>query len=570
MKVTKPSVAASGTQSSFGWQWVAGFFAALFLVLEIYWPAVHGPFIFDDEYLPFFDPGFLETGLSRMTVLQRPLLMLSFWLNLYQSGLDPFPYHLVNVLLHFVNGCLVFAVMRQILDLIQVQAKDRDLLAAFSSLLFLVHPVNTESVAYVASRSECLALTFFLSSFFLFLRSRKNGIRWAAATGVILLFACSFLSKEHAAVLPVLLVWTDYCFRQGSFREALQRNWRLYAPLVFMGAAGTIFVYRVLAAADTAGFRVMPWQHYFYTQWRALWVYLRLYVLPAGLNADYEFPISRSPFDHMAVLGLLGLLALLGTAFFFRKRLPLAFYGFIVFLILIAPTSSVVPIKDALAERRLYLPFLGLLLVTCDLVRQWKAPRPRRIAAMSAVLIVFSYLTYARSAVWSNPLLLWQDTAEKSPHNARAHFQLAMVHYTNERCAESMKHFANAEKAGYKQHSLYLDWGLAHLCLNQFEEALAKLRKAAAIENTGHVRSQIGMALARQQKYDEAIAELNEAARLDPGYDMTYAYRGRIFLIRGEFEKAEADFRQALTLRPDNDTALQGMAELRQRRGSGR
>jgi tetratricopeptide (TPR) repeat protein len=189
---------------------------------------------------------------------------------------------------------------------------------------------------------------------------------------------------------------------------------------------------------------------------------------------------------------------------------------------------------------------------------------------MGAVLIVFSYLTYARSAVWSNPLLLWQDTVEKSPHNARAHFQLAMVHYTNERCAESMKHFADAEKTGYKQHSLYLDWGLAHLCLNQFDEALAKLRQAASMENTGHVRSQIGMVLARQQKYDEAINELNEAAKLDSAYDMTYAYRGRIFLIRGEFDKAEADFRQALALRPDNETARQGMAELTQRRGSGR
>jgi tetratricopeptide (TPR) repeat protein len=570
MKVTKPSAAATGAQSASGWQWAAGFFAALFLVLEIYWPAVHGQFIFDDEYLPFFDPGFLENGLSRMTVLQRPLLMLSFWLNLYQSGLDPFPYHLVNILLHFVNGCLVFAVMRQILDLAQLQAKDRDLLAAFSSLLFLVHPVHTESVAYVASRSESLALVFFLSSYYLFLRTRNNGIGWAGALGVILLFACSFLSKEHAAVLPVLLIWTDYSFRQGSPWEAVKRNWRLYAPLVLMGAAGLVFVYRVIAAADTAGFRVMPWQHYFYTQWRALWVYLRLYVLPVGLNADYDYPISRSPFDHMAVLGLLGLLALLGAAFYFRKRLPLAFYGLIVFLILIAPTSSVVPIKDAVAERRLYLPFLGLLLVTCDLLRQWKAPRSRWIAAMGAVLIVFSYLTYARSALWSNPLLLWQDTVEKSPHNARAHFQLAMVHYTNERCAESMKHFADAEKTGYKQHSLYLDWGLAHLCLNQFDEALAKLRQAASMENTGHVRSQIGMVLARQQKYDEAINELNEAAKLDSAYDMTYAYRGRIFLIRGEFDKAEADFRQALALRPDNETARQGMAELTQRRGSGR
>lgn len=568
MKVTKPKADQAVSSSAFGWPWIAGFVAAFLLLLEIYWPAVHGQFIFDDEYLPFFDPGFLENGLSRLGVLQRPLLMVSYWLNLNQSGLEPFSYHLVNILLHFANGCLVFVVMRQVLELVQVEGQERDLLAAFSALVFLVHPVNTESVAYVAGRSESLALLFFLGSYYLFLRARKGGIGWGGAAGVIVLFGCSFLSKEHAAVLPALLIWTDLCFRDRSAVEAVKRNWRLYAPLVVMGGAGLVFVYRVIASADTAGFRVMPWQHYFYTQWRALWVYLRLYVLPAGLNADYDFPISRSPFDHMAIAGLVGLLVLAGAAFSFRKRFPLAFYGLVVFLILIAPTSSVVPIKDALAERRLYLPFIGLLMITCDLLRQWKASRSSWMAAMGAVLLVFSYLTYARSAVWSDPLQLWQDTVTKSPHNARAHFQLAMVHYTSERCAESMKHFAEAEKAGYKQHSLYLDWGLAHLCLNQFDEALVKLRKAASIENTGHVRSQIGMVLARQQKFDEAIAELNEAAKLDSGYDMTFAYRGRIYLIRGDLEKAEADFRQALTLRPDNETAREGMAELKQRRGT--
>ncbi|MBL8227700.1 MAG: tetratricopeptide repeat protein [Bryobacterales bacterium] len=575
MKATKPKAEAAATPSGFGWKWIAGFLGAFIVLLEIYWPAVSGPFLFDDEYLPFFDPGFLENGLSRLSVLQRPMLMVTFWLNLKQSGLEPFSYHVVNIVLHFVNACLVFAVMRRALDLITVNDPERNLLAAFSALLFLVHPVHTESVAYVAGRSEGLALVFFLASYYVFLRnreqgSREQGIGWPASIAVIALFGAAFLSKEHAVVLPVLLIWTDLCFRECSWMEAVKRNWRLYAPLVLMGTLGGVFVYRVLAAADTAGFRVMPWQHYFYTQWRALWVYLRLYAFPLGLNADYDYAISRSPVDHLAIVGLIALAALFAATFSFRKKLPLAFYGLIVFLILIAPTSSVVPIKDAVAERRLYLPFIGLLMVTCDLLRQWKPSRSALMPAMGTVLLVFAYLTYARSAVWSNPQLLWEDTAAKSPHNARAHFQLAMVHYTNERCAESLKHFANAEKTGYKQHSLYLDWGLAHLCLNQFDEALAKLRRASVIENTGHVRSQIGMVLARQQKYAEALVELNEAVKLDSGYDMTYAYRGRIFFIQGEMDKAEADFRQALTLKPDNEVARQGLAEIAQRRGPAR
>ncbi|MCS7025815.1 MAG: tetratricopeptide repeat protein [Bryobacteraceae bacterium] len=570
MKATKAKVGTAAPKATPAWWWVAGFAAAFFLLLEIYWPAVNGPFVFDDEYLPFFDPGFLEHGLSRLGLLQRPLLMVSYWLNLKQSGLEPFSYHLVNITLHFVNSCLVFFLMKKALEWVSLEPGERRLLAAFSALLFLVHPVHTESVAYIAGRSETLSVAFFLASYLVFLGRREQGLSWGASAAVILLFGAAFLSKEHAVVLPALILWTDLYFRTRDWREAIWRNWRLYAPLALMAAVGGLFVWRVLAAADSAGFRVMPWQHYFYTQWRAIWVYLRLYVLPIGLNADYDFPISRTPFDHMAIVGLMGLVLLLATAIAFRKHLPLALFGLVAFLLLLAPTSSVVPIKDAVAERRLYLPFFGLLLVTCDLLRSWKASKTAKLTVMGVWLALFAYLSYARSAVWGDPQKLWEDTVSKSPHNARAHFHLAMVHYTQERCAESLKHFANAEKAGYREHSLYVDWGLAHLCLNQFEEALAKLRQAAALENTGHVRSQIGMVLARQQKYAEALAELNEAAKLDSNYDMTFAYRGRIFLIQGELEKAEADFRRALALKPDNETARQGLAEIAGRKGLAR
>lgn len=562
MKKSKLSTEASGPSR---WPWIAGLFAAFFAVLEIYWPAVNGPFVFDDEYLSFLDPGFLENGLTRIGFFQRPLLTASYWMNLRFSGPEPFSFHLTNIFLHFLNGLLVYLIVRKVLEL---AGSKNDLVSAFAAALFLVHPVQTESVAYVAGRSETMSVLLLLGSFALFLYTRRNGIGWVAAAGVTLLFGAAFLTKEHAAVLPGLLILTDVFWNQNGAVDAVKRNWRLYAPIFIMGAAGVLFVARIIFTADTAGFRVMPWYQYFFTQWRAVWVYIRLFVAPFDLNADYAFPISHSPMEHFAVLGLIGLAAVLGVAWFYRKQYPMALYGLLVFLLLLAPTSSVVPIKDTLAERRLYLPFIGLLFVACDLLRSWKSSRNVQVAAMSAVLLVFAYTTYARSAVWGDPVRLWEDTVAKSPHNARAQFQLAVVHYTHERCAEAITHFAKAESLGYKDDTLYVDWGLAHNCLKQFDEALAKLRRAALYKDTAHLRAHIGMVLAQQNRLDEALESLNSAAALDGGYELTYVFRGNVHFLRQDLDKAEADFRQALALKPDDEVARQGLAAVAQRRGS--
>ncbi|MBI3684469.1 MAG: hypothetical protein HY235_29185 [Acidobacteria bacterium] len=570
----RPQAAPAGVkqaESGFSRWRLALLAAAFFLTLEAYWPSVQGPFLFDDEYLPFMTPGFVEKGVVELTA--RPLLTAGFWLNAKLFGLEPFSYHLINVLLHFINGVLIFLAVRKLLEMAEEQVARREWLAALAGAVFLLHPVQTESVAYVAGRSESFSLLFFLSAYSLFLYKRHDGIGWNAAAGVLGLFCAAFLTKEHTAVLPALLVWTDVFFRDGRRPlDMVRRNWRLYVPLAVAAAAGLVLVWRVLVMSATAGFAMkeLPWHHYFFTQWRALWVYLRLFVLPVGLNADYDFALSRGPLEHGAIFGLIGLLILAGAAWRMRKRFPLALFGMVVFLLLIAPTSSIAPIKDPVAERRLYLPFLGLLLALCDLARAWKTTAMSKAALAAVVLAALSYGTYVRSAVWADPVRLWEDTIAKSPGNSRAHFQLAMSYYHNERCPEALKKFEDAERTGKRDHRLLVDWGLAHDCLNQSDQAMAKFREAAALENTAHVHSLIGMMLAKQNRLEESLAELNEAAKLDPAFDMTYVYRGNVYLLRKEWEQAGGDYRKALSLNPQNEAAQQGLASLAKQRGRAR
>ncbi len=567
--------AAAAASSPAGRGWITPALAAacaIGLVFLIYAPALNGPFLFDDEYLPFQAPGFLDMGINGIARLQRPLLNLSFFANALLFGMEPYSYHAFNIVLHLFNGALLYLILGKLIRMTKPETPRPETIAAFAALIFLVHPANTESVAYVAGRSECFSLVFFLAAFALFLHKREGGVSWLAAVGILALFAGAFLSKEHTAVLPALLLVTDLFYNQGSPAATVRRHWRLYAPLALLGVAGGALVWRVLSTADTAGFAMkdLPWHHYFFTQWRALWVYLKLFVFPAGLNADYDFPISRGPLDHGALFGLIGIVALLGAAFHYRKRFPLAFFGLLVFFLLIAPTSSVAPIKDPIAERRLYMPFAGLLLAVCDVLRQWSFPRLRQLTVMGFAVAALSAATCSRSAVWSDPQLLWEDTVRKSPGNSRAHFQLAMVYYTAGRCAQSLNEFEQAASTGKNDHTLLVDWGLALDCAGQPDAALVKFRDAAGLDNTAHVRSLIGMVLAKQNRLDMALDELNLAARIDANYDMTYVYRGNIYRMRREWDRAEADYREALRLNKQNQVAEQSLAELGKEKGGGR
>lgn len=552
------------------WHYALALFAFLFLTFEVYQPALNGPFIFDDAYLPFTQPEYQNAPLRGWVNNLRPVLMFSYWLNLRLSGLEPYSYHAFNIFFHLLNGLWVFLLSRRMLERVAQGNPSNLILATFAGAVFLLHPVQTESVAYVASRSEVLSVLFFHAGFVLFLTRQQKGLTFPSALGVLTLFGIASLTKEHAAVFPALLLFTDWFWGGYSF-AAIRRNWRLYVPATIVGAGALAFVFRVLRSADTAGFGMkdLPWHDYFYTQCRAIWVYIRLFFLPVGQNFDYDFAISRSLLDHGAIFGLIGLLALAAAAFVYKERFPLASYGVFVFLILLAPTSSFVPIRDVLVERRLYLPFIGLLFVSLEFLSRWKTSRTALIGTLAGVLAVLSFLTYSRNHLFGDPIALWTDTIERSPNKARPHFQLGFAHYERQRCDEAVKYYDKAAALEPPEEKLLIDWALAYDCLSRPGDALGKLHQAAAKKETAHIYSLIGMIHGKQGHREQALEALAKAESLNRRWDMTYAYRGNVYTASGELDEAEKEFRRALALDPSNPVATQGLAALRRMR-SGR
>ena len=526
---------------------------ALLVFLWAYSPVIRTGFLFDDTNQRFALPTEAGQPLSKWIGPVRPVLMFSYWMNVQISRESTLSYHVFNLSIHALAAVLVFLAVCKLLEWAAAGAALRTPLAAFGAALFLLHPLQTESVAYISGRSEALSGMLALASLTAFLYRKTEAISWPVTLAVLALFGAAVLSKEQAVVVPFVLLLTDFWWNPGFSLKGIFRNWKLYALCAAGGLAAVALFWKLILGVGTggsAGFGMKdlgPYQ-YLCTQFRALWVYIANFVLPLNLNLDWEFSISRGIFDRGSILGLLALAALAAAAWRYRARFQLASYGYFLFLIFLLPTSSILPIKDPIADRRMYLPMIGLILIALDFLLRWRIDRKALAALCAAVLLAMVGLTYARVQLWSDPVALWEDTARKSPGKSRVHFQLAQAYFDAQQFDRASIEFEKAARIEKPDYALLLDWGLALDSLHQPAQALDKLRQAAALEPKAHVYTQIGKVYAGQQQWKEAMEAFNTAQTLDPNFTPTYAYKGLVRLATGDIAGGVQECRHALEI----------------------
>ena len=468
------------------------------------------------------------------------------------------------MLLHFFNAILVFFAVRKVLGWASEEITRARILAFFAAGLFLLHPLQTEAVSYIASRSETLSVFFVLAALVVFLYRSGPTLSIARILALLALFVAAAASKEHTAVLPALFLLTDYYWNFEFSPSVIARNWKLYVPVAAGAALALAGTLRILRGNQTAGFQMkgLNWYQYFFTECRVVWAYLRLYVLPFGQNLDPDVEISRNILAHGAIVGLAALVAVSVLAWIYRRRFPIASYGWFAFLLLVAPTSSFVPIRDVMAERRLYLPFVGLLLITVEFLRRWNASRNTLAGVLAAVLVVEGGFTYQRNVLWGSETGLWSDTVTKSPNKYRPRFQLALADFHAGACGDSVEQYQKTAELAPVTWDLLLDWALAYDCAGNSAQAIAKFQEAATRHPSAHMYSQLGREYGKIGKYPEALDALAMAQRLEPGFAMTYYTLGDVHQAQGDLAQAREDYQHALALDPNNEPARTALARI--------
>ena len=409
----------------------------LLLGIASYWNSFRVPFVFDDldtiQRNPFVRFGGVEYySHLRPYLSPRSLLFLTFAFNNWLNGENPFSYHVVNVLLHILNGLLVFALARWVYRVLAPSPPEG--YALLAAAFFLVHPIQTESVTYISSRSELLSTMAYLGGLMSFVLIPEQKIGFFASLLMLFFLMLGFGSKETVVTLPAGILLYDYLFVAKANIRALLLRWRFYLTFAVLGAAASYWLLRDdFRMVKGFGGTLQAWR-YFLTQFRVLVRYIRLLVFPTGLNLDYDFPLSASLLEPRTFLSVLAILTLVLVGWRWRRAQPLYSFSIFWFFLTLSPTSSIIPIPDVIFEHRVYLPLVGVCL-SFPFAMEWLARKgtgglqPRRVVVLSClVLTVLIVATILRNEVWNDEVRLFSDAVAKSPHKLRAYANLVFAY----------------------------------------------------------------------------------------------------------------------------------------------
>jgi tetratricopeptide (TPR) repeat protein len=537
---------------------VAGLFA--------YHNSFEGAFLLDDQ------PRIVDNVQIRelwppwkaMAESSRPFLQVSLALNYAISGVDPWGYHALNVAIHILAGILLFGVVRRMLVSDKLEVRYRGTaqwLALAVSTVWLVHPLQTESITYIIQRAESLMGMLFLLTLYCGIRacSSPHPHRWSI--GAITACVLGMGTKEVMVSAPLLMLLYDYVFVSGSLRRALRLRGWLYA-----GLAATWLVLAISLATSRAEEQMMlvagidPLR-YAWTQCEVILHYLRLSLWPHPLVFDYAWQTSGSLSSVLpSVAIVLALLA--GTVVMLVRRIWWGFWGAWFFLIL-GPTSSIMPIADVAVEHRMYLPLAAVVVVIIigghDLLgfigRKIGAPanlrRGLEAGLVGAIVVTLGVATARRNDDYRSAIAMWSDTVAKRPDNPRAHNNLGVALTNQGKSDEAITHYAEAVRLKPDYVDARNNLGTGFMKQGRYDDAIAEYKEAVRVRPSfAEAHSNLGIALMRSGRNDEAAAEFSRALSLNPGSSRTHNDLGTILYRQGRMKEAAAQYSAAIRLQP--------------------
>lgn len=500
----------------------------------------------------------------------RPLRYLSYAIDYQFTGLSPTGYHISNILYHIIASFLVFLLLRRLTRHFGV--------ALGVTMLFVLHPVHTEAVAYLTGRKDVLCAIFYLLAFLAFLKYRDQP-KLKYAVLLPLCFALAFMAKEMAITLPAVMMLYDLgrWFRRskGGIKEFLRSlfsgaNLAVYVPTVVLAL---LFSAAALLLKNPAGMGeewIGYWGGSLYvstlTMFRGVFHYMRLLFIPLGLTADYSynaFPVSQSLFNPVATLLsmlVLGFILVVGAYLLARRRF-LPGFAILFFFVSLIPVLQIVPLPERLAERFLYLPSLGLMILAALglgwLLRRSAAARVLGLSALALLVVVFFALTYQRNRDWQNPFTLHKSVIALHPDCARS--QLALAEEYSMRASVIRDRAAGALTAPAEQDYFNATHHFSRVLEILPPQTWRGWRRGYAL----NALAGRGIAYANMGKYEKATADLERVLEEKDVYGQKIAESadylhvhfnlGEVYFSLKEFEKAVTEFDTVIGMARDRE-----------------
>ena len=525
----------------------------LFFTCLVYTNALNNPFHYDDFHsivenphlrswknIPSFFTNPSTFSVYPENAMYRPFLLFTFCINYTINAYDPFGYHLVNLMLHL--GCIIvlWGLSRQFLG------KTQGVWVAV--IFFGIHPLHSECINYISSRSEVLSGFFFLFSLWCYGHIRfSSGVRFFLVTAC---YCLALLSKSIAILLPFIVVGTDLIMNRSVFYEKWLK--------IVLGFVATVYVFglRNWIVRATIDAPVRTFDEQFWTQIKALVFYIKMIIWPSNQNADHQFLISDSLFDPISFFSFLFLVSFIIWLYRQRQARPFLVFCTICFLLALAP-SIVVPLNVLVNEHRMYLPSVFFSLGIGYIWNIFRSKNHKALVIMYSVgliaVIALSVASVKRNSVWRSSLSLWEDSARKAPLMARPYIFWGKALEEKGDYVNAINIYKYALTRDPDHFPLYSQLGkLFHIIGDRTRSHEVFKTGLQLFPQSGEMWFNFAEVLREQELWDDTLLAYLQALRYITNDDVLHNNLGNTFQMLNRPDEAIIQHRLAIKINPND------------------
>ena len=483
-------------------------------------------------------PHFLKTDVEGV---YRPIREIFYIFSYSLYGQNPLWYHLNGLVLHIINSILIYFILINILKNFKI--------SLMASLLFAAHPIHTEAITFITTNFDVLGITFYLASFFFYLKSFKDDKLKNKTFYLLSLFFAllAFFTFELTLTLVLIIILYEFVFNKNALKKI--KNYAPYLIIAVFYLIIRFFVIGIVGRLETDS------GNYFFrllTIFKVLAKYIYLLIFPINLSTQHDIPIIKSVTEPIFLFSLLFILFLFVIVFIFFRKNKIILFSFIFFFYSLLPVSNIIPIQRLIAESYLYLPSLGFVLLISYLLYRLSNVKKMKVFVIAVfIIILLSYLFLAiqRNKVWKDDLNLWQKTIETSP-SSKAYNNLAIVYEKKRMHDEAIEGYKKSIEIAPRANA-YFNLGLLYSKLNKIDDAEYYYKKSLLLGEDAETHNNLGILYSKKGLLKESGEEFQNAIMLNPSYLDAYANLGTLYEKQNKYDLALQEYRKALNINPD-------------------